>query len=125
MKRSRKIALALLGGATAGGFSGCSPSTIEQPARISAQSVYVNDYHVAGVGYYHAPFHRFFSYPYNYYDAIRGMYYFGGFWASLPHRSPVNISSPTESAAVEAEASRTDIVRGGFGRTGGGFSTWG
>jgi hypothetical protein len=124
VKRSHKIALVLLGGATAGAFSGCSQSNAGRPARISAQSVYVNDYYVPGVGYYHAPFHRFYPYPYNFYDSRLKMYFFGGQWGFSPFQSPINISSPTEDAARLAEVSRTDIVRGGFGSTSVGHSTW-
>ncbi len=124
MKRSHKIALVLLGGASAGAFSGCSQSGAGGPVRISAQSVYVNDYYIPGAGYYHAPFHRFYPYPYNFYDSRQRMYFFGGQWGYSPFLSPINISSPTDDAARLAEATRTDIVRGGFGRTSGVYSTW-
>jgi hypothetical protein len=53
------------------------------------------------------------------------MYFSGGRWATYPHESTVNISSPTEDAANLAEATRTDVVRGGFGWSSGGYSTWG
>jgi hypothetical protein len=124
VKRSHRIALVLLGGASAGAFSGCSQPGIGSPVRISSQCVYVNDYYVPGVGYYHAPFHRFYPYRYNSYDPRVKMYFAGGQWALLPYQSPINISSPTEDAAKLAEASRTDIVRGGFGRSSGGYSIW-
>jgi hypothetical protein len=52
------------------------------------------------------------------------MYYFGGKWGFYPNQSVINISSPTEGAAKLAEASRTDIVRGGFGTSSGGYSVW-
>ncbi len=124
MKRSQKIALVLLGGASAGAFSGCAPSGVARPVRISSRSVYVNDYFVPGAGYYHAPFRRFYPFPYNHYDARMKMYFFGGQWGYSPLQSPINISSPTEDAASLAEASRTDVVRGGFGSTSRVFSTW-
>jgi len=124
VKRSHRVALVLLGGASAGAFTGCSQSSAGRPVRISSQCVYVNDYYVPGAGFYHAPFHRFFPYAYNYYDARMKMYYYGGLWASQPFQSAVNISSPTEDAAKLAEASRTDVVRGGFGGTSGGYSIW-
>ncbi len=92
--------------------------------RISSQCVYVNDYYVPGVGYYHAPFRRFYPHTYNYYDSRMKMYFFGGQWALFPFQSPINISSPTDDVARLAEVSRTDIVRGGFGGISGGFSTW-
>jgi hypothetical protein len=116
--------LVLLGGASAGAFSGCSESDAEKPARISSRCVYVNDYFVPGVGYYHAPFHQFFPFRYNSYDTRQRLYYFGGRLGRTPFQSAINISSPTEEAARLAEAMRTDVVRGGFGSTSGGFSSW-
>lgn len=113
MKRSHRIILVLLGGASAGALAGCSRSP--RPVRISPESVYVNDYFVPGVGYYHAPFHRFYALPYNYYDPNTRRYFFGGEWASAPNQSTVNISAPTDLAAQFAELNRTDVVRGGFG----------
>lgn len=113
MKRSHGIVLALLGGASAGALGGCAQR--EHPARVSPQSVYVNDYFVPGVGFYHAPFHAFFAHPYNYFNPATHQYYFGGQWASAPYQSVVNISAPTIAAATFAEAYRTDVVRGGFG----------
>jgi hypothetical protein len=114
----------LLGGASAGAFLGCSESGVGRPVRISSQCVYVNDYYVRGAGYYHAPFHRFYPFRYNSYEPRVKMFFFGGQWGPQPFQSPINISSPTEDAARLAEASRTDIVRGGFGWSSGGFSTW-
>lgn len=114
----------LLGGASAGAFTGCSPSDAEKPLRISSQSVYVNNYFVPGAGYYHAPFHAFFPQPYNTYDPRARMYYYGGHWGVNPYQSAISISAPTDAAADAAEAARTDIVRGGFGGSSGGFSIW-
>jgi hypothetical protein len=124
VKRSHRIALVLLGGASAGAFSGCSESDAARPVRISSQCVYVNDYYVPGAGYYHAPFRRFYPFRYNSYDTRAKLYYFGGQWGRSPFQSPINISSPFEDAARLAEASRTDVVRGGFGGTSGGFYVW-
>jgi len=101
-------------------FEACSPASHARPVRISSECVYFNDYYVPGVGYYHAPFHAFFQHPYNYFNATTGDYYFGGLSAKLPYESPINISSPTDAAALVAEAMRTDVVRGGFGG-----SSWG
>lgn len=124
MKRSHKVALVLLGGASTAAFSGCLQSVAGEPVRISTQCVYVNDYFVPGAGYYHAPFRQFYPFPYNSYDSRTKMYYFGGKWGFYPNQSVINISSPTEGAAKLAEASRTDIVRGGFGTSSGGYSVW-
>ncbi len=122
MKRSRRIKLVLLGGISAGAITGCAP-TIHEP-RITPASVYTNDYHVPGAGYYHAPFHAFYPKPYNSYDPARKLYFYGGQWGPEPYRSVINISEPTSSAALAAEAARSDIVRGGFGRTSSGHHTW-
>ncbi len=120
MKKSGNIRLILLGGISAGALSSCGPSS-GAPAAISTDSVYANDYHVAGVGYYHAPFFAFYPQPYNFYDGQRRMYFYGGQWGPAPYRSIINVSSPTAQAAQLAESTRTDIVRGGFGGTSSGL----
>ncbi len=113
MKRSASIRLVLAGGAAAGALAGCA-----RPVRVSPESVYPNDFQVPGVGYYHAPFHAFYPLPYNSRDQVHGQYYYGGQWGPAPFQSIINVSSPTAEAAAKAEAARTDISRGGFGRTG-------
>lgn len=113
MKRSASIKLVLAGGVVAGALSGCA-----RPTRISTDSVYPNDYQVPGAGYYHAPFHAFYPQPYNFYDAAKKQYYYGGQWGPGPHQSIINVSAPTPAAAQVAEAMRSDISRGGFGSTG-------
>ena len=119
MKRSRKISLALLGGLSAGAITGCAP-VVGEP-RISPESVYVNDYFVPGAGYYHAPFRAFYPQPYNYYDPRRKLYFYGGQWGATRHRSFINISAPSPTAALLAESARASIERSGFGSTSRGF----
>ena len=50
------------------------------------------------------------------------MYFHGGQWSAEPHRSVVNISTPTPDAVQRAETLRTDlqraVPRSGFGTTG-------
>jgi hypothetical protein len=116
VKRSSSVKLIFAGGLAAGALTACGPP----PTRISTASVYPNDYQVPGVGYYHAPFHAFYPQPYNYYDPVRKQYYFAGQWGDAPHQSIINLSAPTAAAANAAEATRTDISRGGFGHTGSG-----
>jgi hypothetical protein len=118
VKRSRTVQRLLLGGLTAGAIA-AGPSLAAAPARITPENLYTNDAHVPGAGYYHAPFHGFFRLPYNHFDPQRGQYFYGGQWGAAPHRSVVNISSPTSAAAQRAESLRTDIRRGGFGATSG------
>ncbi len=117
MKRSKSIRLVLLGGLSAGALSGCSP---DKPP-ISPAGVYTNNYYVPGVGFYHAPFCAWYALPYNHFDPQRKLYFYGGQWGPSPFESITNISSPTPQVAANAEAVLTDIVRGGFGGTGGGF----
>jgi hypothetical protein len=113
VKRSASIKLVLAGGVAAGALSGCA-----RPTRISADSVYPNDYHVPGAGYYHAPFRAFYPQPYNAANPALNQYYYGGQWGPGPHQSIINVSAPTAEAAAKAEAARTDVTRGGFGSTG-------
>lgn len=126
MKRSRQIVL-LLGGALAvGGLTACGPDEESQEVTVSDQNTYTNNTPVPGAGYYHAPYRRWYSLPYNYYDPQRG-YYHGDQWTPKPHQSDVTESRPTPEAAQAASAkqsasqstthtSRT-ISRGGFGRS--------
>ena len=120
VKRSHKISLVLLGGLSAGALTSCAPTA--NVVRVSPDSVYANDQLIPGAGYYHAPFHAFYNQPYNYYDAQRKQYFYGGQWGPEPFRSVINVSAPTVAAAQMAEAARTDISRGGFGRTSRGYS---
>ncbi len=114
MKRSKSIRLILIGGLSAGALTGCSPSG---PAPITPDNVYANNFYVPGVGYYHAPFRAWYPLAYDQYDGGRHEYYYGGQWSFTPFESITNVSSPTQQAADLAEASRTDVVRGGFGGT--------
>jgi hypothetical protein len=126
VKRSHKIGLVLLGSASLGALTGCAPDNAVREPRISPESVYANNQYIAGAGYYHAPFQRFYPQPYNYYDAVRKQYFFGGEWGPVPHRSVINVSAPTDVAARLAEASRAAVAiqRGGFGSTSGGHRIW-
>ena len=115
MKRSRSIRLLLLGGLSAGALSGCSPQP--GPAPISQENYYTNNFHLPGVGYYHAPFRNWYPLPYNHFDPQTQRYFYGGQWGAAPCETITNISQPLPQAATLAQAQRTDIVivRGGFG----------
>jgi hypothetical protein len=121
VKRSRSIRLVLIGGLSAGALTSCGP---DQKGPISPDAVYTNNYYVPGVGYYHAPFRAWYSLPYNHFDAQNQRYFYGGQWAVAPHQTITNLSSPTPDAARQAEAQRSDISRGGFGRTSHSYHTW-
>ena len=87
---------------------------------------YTNNHYVPGVGYYHAGYHGFFPFPYNYYDAGRGGYFSGGSWRSSPDTAR-NLASSVPSRSTVASANSQfrgtqASSRGGFGRTGSSFS---
>lgn len=115
MKRSRSIRLILLGGLSAGALAGCSPQP--QSAALSQENFYTNNFHVPGVGYYHAPFRAWYALPYNHFDPQAKRYFYGGQWGATPFETITNISQPTAQAVAVAQAQRTDIVRGGFGHS--------
>ncbi len=114
MKKSKSIRLVLLGGLSAGAFSGCTPSNPPAEPLLSG-GVYTNDYHVAGVGYYHAPFRAWYPLPYNHYDPTRHMYFHGGQWSQAPHQSSTTVSSPSEEALQQARSNHSGVRRNGFG----------
>ena len=120
MKRSRGIRLVLLGGLSAGALAGCDPAS----PPVTTTAVFTNNYHVPGVGYYHAPFRAWYSLPYNFYEPKSAKYYFGGQWGSAPYESVINISSPSSEAVRQMDAQRTDVRRGGFGSSGHHFSSF-
>jgi hypothetical protein len=119
MKRSASVKLVMLGGLLAGG---CGPNSSQRPP-LSTSLVYTNNDYVPGVGYYHAPFCRWYSLPYNHYDPAIKQYYFDGHWSAMPHESITNISGPS-AAAVAAAQPPTSVSRGGFGRTSRSHSVW-
>ena len=117
-KRSKRIRLILLSGLSAGALAGCSP---EGKAPLSTANVYTNNDYVPGAGYYHAPFCAWYSLPYNHFDPATQRYFYGGQWGPSPWQSITNLSSPSARAAAAAEAMRTDVTRGGFGSSSGGY----
>ena len=117
VKRSRRIRLVLLGGLSAGALTGCGP-TSEGPGGGSASAVYTNNHHIAGVGYYHAPYRGWFPQPYNSYDPNTRQYFHGGQWTATPHQSVTNISAPTGSELKRLAAATAAVHRGGWGSSG-------
>jgi hypothetical protein len=89
-------------------LSGCSDPTSGWDSEGDTSQVLTNNTYVAGRGYYHAPYHSFYPFPYNTYSAGRG-YYHGGTYTSEPNRSGITSSSPVHS---------TGTSRGGFARSG-------
>jgi hypothetical protein len=121
MKRSQTVVLVLSGAIMAGcgkprenaGSSG-SWSTNDL---VRAQSV-TNDTYIERRGYYHAPYHAFFPYPYNYYNPLFG-YYHGGRYTPAPEQAGVTASPPGRSyyAAEQNAKESSHTTRGGFTRS--------
>lgn len=91
----------------------------KEKAPISSEAVYTNNYFIPGAGYYHAPFRAWYPLPYNDFNPLTKTYFHGGQWSAEPFDSVTNISMPTPEAARQAEVVRTDVTRGGFGRSSG------
>jgi hypothetical protein len=105
----------LLAGLSAGALGTAAAAPVPP---VTSETYLTNDTQIPGAGYYHAPFRSFFPLPYNHFDPARKMYFYGGQWGPAPHRSIVNLSTPTPEAARQAQAGRTDsIPRSGFGST--------
>ncbi|HXF11339.1 MAG TPA: hypothetical protein VN625_11190 [Desulfuromonadaceae bacterium] len=87
---------------------------------------YPNNYHVLGVGYYHAAVRRWFLHPWNEYREDRG-YYWDGKWNPDPDQRMVSRSMPeaVEVDRVNSEWRKADpdlmrqfwddVEREGFG----------
>jgi len=115
MKRTRQLRLLLLGGLCGGGLTGCLQK--DEVPGYQSERVFGNDFHVANLGYYHAPYRAWFPRPYNYQDPTTKQYFHGGLWTKEPNQSPINLSTPTPQA-LSAYDGATHVVRRGFGSTG-------
>ena len=113
-KRSKAVRLVLISALSAAAAAGC-----KDKAAISPSCLYTNNYYLPGVGYYHAPFGRWYAFPYNHFDPRTRKYYYGGHWAREPMECLTNLSAPSTAVAQQAELLRTDVARGGFGCTSG------
>ena len=92
--------------------------------------VITNNTYVQGYGYWHAPYHDWFPYPYNYYRPGYG-YFHGGFYSEEPQRSLVTSSSPLASSfggssfdgshSYGSAGEHAGVSRGGFGGSAHGF----
>lgn len=119
-RRSHRVVLVLLG--TMGVIGGVAiwdawkraaagdgtPASNSQPAPkpISADQTYANNEFIPGVGYYHAPYHGWFPFPYNHHDPARG-YFAGGLWQAAPFLLGSMMSSrPSGEAAASAFAAQ-------------------
>ena len=107
----------VLSGAVASALLGCSRETADA-VKLSASTIYTNNHYVPGAGYYHAPFHAWYPFPYNAYSGNRG-YYYGGTWNAYPHEHSVAASQPStygvNKATADHQAHHGATRRGGFG----------
>lgn len=113
-RRSTKVALVLLG--TVGVVGGVvawdawkradendvATMPLEAPRPVAADRDYSNNDFTPGVGYYHAPYHAWYPYPYNYYDPARG-YFAGGLWQAAPFLVGMMNSRPSADAVLAAQ----------------------
>ena len=117
----------VLSGALAGGCNQRSQVQLETPDPQGTNvTVITNNTYVEGRGYYHAPFHAWFEYPYNYYRPGYG-YYYGGNYSSRPYISDIFVSRPSRSVSIGSFSSgggsshigsaahSSSVSRGGFG----------
>src|SRR5262245_16561769 len=102
----------MISGALAGGAVGCSQSDDIVP--VSADRTYTNNHYIPGVGYYHAPYHGWYPFPYNSYSPQRG-YYYGGNWNAYPDEQKETASRPSSSHVTSARSKQEAARRGGFG----------
>jgi hypothetical protein len=128
MKKSAFVTLVL----SSALVSGCDD---EMPYRYPAYATgtnVTNNTYVSGLGYYHAPYHGWFEYPFNYFRPGYG-YYHGGIYSAQPYVSDIFSSRPFMPSSIGgggggggrlgAGRSSASVARGGFGGTGhGGFS---
>jgi hypothetical protein len=81
-----------------------------------------NNTFVPGQGYWHAPYHDWYPYPYNYYRSGFG-YYHGGTYSDAPEESPVTSSSGFRGSGFSSgggsssadPGGHSSVSRGGFG----------
>ncbi|PTX95489.1 hypothetical protein [Opitutus sp. ER46] len=117
MRRSHQVALVLLGTAGVVGVAmvwdaarrqrteSTATASLPPGEPVSADRTYSNNEFVPGVGYYHAPYHAWFPYPYNHHDPARG-YFAGGAWQAVPWIAALTQSRPAAPAVSSALAAQ-------------------
>lgn len=127
-RRSQRVALVLLGsvGVVGAGLlwdAWQRPSvggSSSAPVPLSADRDYANNDFIPGVGYYHAPYHAWYPFPYNHHDPARG-YFAGGLWQLAPFALSTLRSQPTPAAvtsAMAAQRQREQVERNRAGTSG-------
>jgi hypothetical protein len=119
VKRSTAVALVLSGAI----FGGCSRRDEQPNAAARDSQVVTNDTYIQGRGYYHAPFHAWYPFPYNFYSPGLG-YYRGGSYFGQPDLTIPKPTYPGRSFnAAAAPAKEESVNRGGFTRSSSGSSS--
>ena len=122
MKKSSVVVLVISGALLAGCDS--SDRASDDFSSGADTQTYTNNHYAAGRGYYHAPYHSWYPFPYNYHDPARG-YYYGGGYSTAPHVSGITASRPAMSSAARSSffggsssrsssPSSSSVSRGGF-----------
>ncbi len=110
-RRSKQVALVLLGTMgvvcgvvawdawrRAGREADAASTQPEAPSEpVAADRTYQNNEFVPGVGYYHAPYHSWYPFPFNHHDPARG-YFAGGLWQAVPFAAGMLSSRPSAGA---------------------------
>lgn len=129
MKKSGLVTLVL----STALVSGCDDANQYGTPVYPAGAIITNNAYIPGMGYYHAPYHGWFEYPYNYYRPGFG-YYHGGTFTPQPFVSDIIASDPsirptygggagTGGGRWGSPPSSSSVSRGGFGSIGHGGSS--
>jgi hypothetical protein len=123
MKKSTVVTL-VLSGTLAGGCD--SRGAADDWSTEGATPTVTNNTYVPGRGYYHAPYHGWFPYPFNCFRPGLG-YYHGGRYTATPEAGEIIARHPPAltrgaGAGDGLPTSAHAISRGGFGLTGHGGS---
>jgi hypothetical protein len=119
VKRSTAVALVLSGAI----LGGCSRREEQTTASLKNPQVVTNDTYIEGRGYYHAPYHTWHPFPYNFYSPGLG-YYRGGSYYAQPDLTIPRPTYPGKSMNATASA-EANVNRGGFTRSSSSGGGWG
>jgi hypothetical protein len=81
-----------------------------------------NNFHLPGVGYYHAEAHDFFDHPYQF--SNEGRFFVNGVWQDQPGREDIEPSRPSPAALKKVDqalAREQQLAQGSAPSQGGGF----
>lgn len=95
-----------------------APSATATPvAPVEANRTYQNNEFVPGAGYYHAPYHSWFPFPFNHHDPARG-YFAGGLWHAAPFAADLLSSRPSPAGFANARAAQQSYEQAQRARAG-------